>query len=70
MLLLLAGEDESVPPVEAESFAAAAEQRGVPCQLVLFPGVPAGFFDRYSDDYVGACTQAWRHVRTFIDRYA
>jgi len=70
LLLLLAGADANLPVVDAESFAAAADQRGVESFVVVYPGAPHSFFDRAADAYAAASADAWVQIQKFMDRYA
>jgi carboxymethylenebutenolidase len=70
LLMLLGGADEHLPAADAEALAAAADQRGVDAEVIVYPGVPHSFFDRTFDDYRDACDDAWARIRRFLDRYA
>ena len=70
LLMLLAGADAHLPAVDAESLAAAAEQRGVASTVVNYPGAPHSFFDRTSQENAEASADAWRQIQAFMDRYA
>jgi carboxymethylenebutenolidase len=70
LLMLLAGADEHLPVGDAESLAAAADQRGVVSTVVIYPGAPHSFFDRTAADNADASADAWHQIRAFMDRYA
>ena len=70
LLLLLAGADAQLPAADSESFAAAADQRGIVTQVVIYPGAPHSFFDRTADDNSAASADAWAQMGAFMDRYA
>jgi len=70
LLLLLAGADANLPPGDAESLAAAADQRGVASSVVIYPGAPHSFFDRTAADNAHACADAWSQIQAFMDRYS
>ncbi len=70
LLMLLAGADAHLPPGDAESLAAAAEQRGVVSKVVIYPGAPHSFFDRTAQNNAEASADAWRQIQAFMDRYA
>ncbi len=70
LLMLLGGADQNLPAVDAEALAAAAEQRGVDAQVIVYPGAPHSFFDRTYAEHADACDDAWTRIRAFVDRYA
>jgi carboxymethylenebutenolidase len=70
LLMLLAGADANLPVGDAESLAAAADQRGVVSTVVIYPGAPHSFFDRTAADNADASADAWHQIRAFMDRYA
>jgi len=70
LLLLLAGADANLPPGDAESLAAAADQRGVASSVIIYPGAPHSFFDRTASDNAQASADAWSQIQAFMDRYA
>jgi carboxymethylenebutenolidase len=70
LLMLMGGADPHIPVEDAESFAAAVEQRGVPVELVAYPGAPHSFFDRTADDNAEACADSWLRIKAFMDRYS
>ena len=70
LLLLLAGADANLPTADAEAFVAAAEQRGVDAELIVYPGAPHSFFDRTAADHAEAAADSWARIQAFMDRYA
>jgi carboxymethylenebutenolidase len=70
LLMLMGGADANIPIGDVESLAAAAEQRGVASEVIVYPGAPHSFFDRTAADNAEASADAWLRIRTFIDRYA
>jgi carboxymethylenebutenolidase len=70
LLMLLAGADAHLPAADAESLAAAADQRGVVATVVIYPGAPHSFFDRTAQENAEASADAWTQIQTFMDQYA
>ena len=70
LLMLLAGADANLPAGDAESLAAAADQRGVASTVIVYPGAPHSFFDRTAADNAQASADAWGQIQDFMDRYA
>ena len=70
LLMLLGGADASLPPADAEALAAAAEQRGVPAEVIVYPGAPHSFFDRTAEANREACDDSWTRIRAFLDAHA
>jgi carboxymethylenebutenolidase len=69
LLMLLGGADQHLPAADAEALAAAAEQRGVPAEVIVYPGAPHSFFDRTGDDNREACDDSWARIRAFLDAH-
>lgn len=70
LLMLMGGADANIPVGDVESLAAAAEQRGVASEVIVYPGAPHSFFDRTAGENVEASADAWARIRAFMDRYA
>ena len=70
LLMLLGGADLRLPAADAEALAAAAEQRGVPAEVIVYPGAPHSFFDRTGEDNREACDDSWARIRAFLDAHS
>jgi carboxymethylenebutenolidase len=68
LLLLMAGADESIPPADAEAFAAQVRTRGLRADVHVYPGAPHSFFDRSFAEHRDACDDAWRRILEFVGR--
>ena len=68
LLMLMGGEDESIPRAEGEAFAAKVRERGVTADLHVYGGAPHSFFDRKFAEHRDACDDAWRRVLAFVGR--
>ena len=69
LLMLLGGADLRLPAADAEALAAAAEQRGVQAEVIVYPGAPHSFFDRTGDANREACDDSWVRIRAFLDAH-
>jgi carboxymethylenebutenolidase len=70
ILMLLAGEDQSIRP---ESFDGLIEQlaaRGIEVERQVYGGAPHSFFDRSFADHAEACADAWERILAFAARHA
>jgi carboxymethylenebutenolidase len=66
VLALYGGADEKIAEDDAEAFAEALRQAGVPQESVVYDGAPHGFFDRAMADEAQACDDAWMRVLRFM----
>jgi carboxymethylenebutenolidase len=66
ILMLMGGADESIPPTQAEAFAAQVRARGVGADLHVYDGAPHSFFDRSFAEPRDACDDAWRRILEFV----
>lgn len=70
LLMLLGGADLRLPAADAEALAAAAEQRGIQAEVIVYPDAPHSFFDRTGDDNREACDDSWARIRAFLDAHS
>ena len=66
LLLLVAGNDAATPQSDFDEFDAYLNGRGVEHEMVVYPGAPHAFFDRYMADWQDAGADAWRRILTFV----
>ncbi len=66
ILGLFGGADQGIPPEDNAAFAKALEQRGIPHEVVTYPGAPHSFFDRRFADFKQECDDAWKRVLGFV----
>jgi carboxymethylenebutenolidase len=66
VLALYGGADEKIGEDDAQAFAEALSQAGVPQESVVYDGAPHGFFDRAMADEAQACEDAWQRVLRFM----
>jgi carboxymethylenebutenolidase len=67
ILALMGGADEHITADMVGEFDAALARAGVPHEIVTYPGAPHSFFDRKEDEFVDACSDAWRRTLDFIE---
>ncbi len=70
LLMLLAGDDKGTPPEEFEEFARRVRARGLEVEAHTYPGAPHSYFDRSFAEHREACSDSWKRILEFTDRYA
>jgi len=68
MLMLLASDDNETPTDEYERLAHRLDAGGKTYEVHVFEGLPHSFFDRSSEAWGPACTEAWRRLLDFTER--
>jgi carboxymethylenebutenolidase len=66
VLGLYGGADQGIPEEQVHELGNKLTQAGVEHELVIYPGAPHSFFDRYQTEYADASTDAWTRVLAFI----
>jgi carboxymethylenebutenolidase len=66
VLGIFGGADEGITADVVAAFEHALIGAGVSHELIVYPGAPHSFFDRKSDDFAEASTNAWRRTLKFI----
>ena len=66
LLMLMAGDDASIPLSDSEALAEQARAAGVSVEHVVYDGAPHSFFDRSFAEHEGACADAWSRIRAFV----
>ncbi len=66
LLMLLGGDDPSIPTTDSEELAARARAAGVHVEHVVYDGAPHSFFDRSFAEHANACADAWSRIRSFV----
>jgi carboxymethylenebutenolidase len=69
LLMLLAGDDKGTPPTEFEEFAQLVRARGLGVESHTYPGAPHSYFDRSFAEHREACSDSWKRILDFTDRY-
>ncbi len=67
LLMLVAGAD-ATPQAEFDRMDQRLTAAGREHEMYVYANAPHSFFDRASDQWQDACTDAWRRILDFIDR--
>lgn len=70
LLMLLGGADQAMDPAALAEFTARVGERGVPCEQHVYEGAPHSYFDRSFAEWQDACTDSWRRILDFTDRWS
>lgn len=70
ILMLLAGDDQSIRPESFDGLIASVTARGIDVERQVYDGAPHSFFDRSFADHRAACADAWDRILAFTDRHA
>jgi carboxymethylenebutenolidase len=63
---LFGGADPSIPVSMVEEFDQRLEKTGMEHTIIVYPGAPHCFFDRYAAEFAEASADAWTQVLSFI----
>jgi carboxymethylenebutenolidase len=67
VLAIYAGADYGISADDAAAFDAALQRRGLRFESVTYSDAAHGFFDRASDGFEAASTDAWRRMLAFME---
>ncbi|MEA2646086.1 MAG: carboxymethylenebutenolidase [Chloroflexota bacterium] len=65
LLMLMAGDDQSIPADAVEDLDRRMHEQRVPHSLHVYEGAPHSFFDRSYDRWADACLDAWDRIIAF-----
>lgn len=66
LLGLFGGADQGIPPEAVNNLDEKLGQAGVEHTIISYPGAPHSFFDRRSEEFKDASTDAWKQVLNFV----
>jgi carboxymethylenebutenolidase len=66
VLTIYAGADYGISADDAAAFDAALQRSGIRFESVTYPDAPHGFFDRASEGFEDASTDAWQRMLAFM----
>ncbi|HVO42844.1 MAG TPA: dienelactone hydrolase family protein [Aggregatilineales bacterium] len=69
VLGLFGGADQGIPENAVKQLDEELDGAGVEHNLIIYPGAPHSFFDRFATDYAPASADAWARVLDFIGRH-
>lgn len=70
ILMLLAGDDQSIRPESFDDLIASVTARGIDVERRVYDGAPHSFFDRSFADHADACADAWDRILAFAGRHS
>jgi len=68
VLGLFGGDDQAIPTSDVDTYDRLLSEADVEHEVVIYPGAPHSFFDRSYEEHVGACSDAWRRVLSFLEQ--
>lgn len=69
ILALQAGADDWIPEAEVHEFEQQMNAKGIPNEVVIYPGTTHSFFDRAYAQFKPECDDAWLRVLNFVRKY-
>ena len=67
---LFGGADQGIPAEQVHILDENLDKAGVEHQIVIYEGAPHSFFDRRSEEYAAASTDAWTKMLAFIQQHS